>query len=472
MRPTRVRSIPRLARSGSGDNRSGADQPRMKRRKGTSSVKSHNTKDSKSAASDRRTPAYGIVSDDFTGGLLVASYFEEAGIVCPVYFDPLVAKKDRPSDGIVIIVTRSRLEPVPEARRQIAVALDALDAIGCESIGYKVCGTFDSTEQGNIGPAADLIAERYDQTPLFISGGFVEYGITVYNGHMFIRNDLISESLKRLDPVTPMPDPNLVRFLSLQTRTPVGLIAHAELSKSNNAASDAVSRLVKAGYRHIMLDATGEDDLRASIFLAKKAKAIVGSDSFIIYFGMDRAKERRGDPSTPRHADGPAALFVGSVGPVAGEQLAVFRKRYPVLDLNIAEDVSEEAIIERSLQWALPKIGDAPFGVTTWMDDAGVRETQAKLGRLGAARKAERLLSGIAAGVHEMGVRRIMVGGGETSGAIGAALNLSHVRSLPRGWIGGGVCIAEGPDPVSLFLKSGKLGTPDVFMRALEIMRP
>src|ERR1700733_4632717 len=200
MRPTRVRSIPRLARSGSGDNRSGADQPRMKRRKGTSSVKSHNTKDPKSAASDRRTPAYGIVSDDFTGGLLVASYFEEAGIVCPVYFDPLVAKKDRPTDGIVIIVTRSRLEPVPEARRQIAVALDALDAIGCESIGYKVCGTFDSTEQGNIGPAADLIAERYDQTPLFISGGFVEYGITVYNGHMFIRNDLISESLKRLDP--------------------------------------------------------------------------------------------------------------------------------------------------------------------------------------------------------------------------------------------------------------------------------
>jgi uncharacterized protein YgbK (DUF1537 family) len=269
-----------------------------------------------------------------------------------------------------------------------------------------------------------------------------------------------------------MPDPNLVRFLSLQTRTPVGLIAHAELSKSNNAASDAVSRLVKAGYRHIILDTTGEDDLRASIFLAKKAKAIVGSDSFIIYFGMDRAKERRGDPSTPRHADGPAALFVGSVGPVAGEQLAVFRQRYPVLDLNIAEDVSEAAIIERSLQWALPKIGDTPFGVTTWMDDAGVRETQAKLGRLGAARKAERLLSGIAAGVHEMGVRRIMVGGGETSGAIGAALNLSHVRSLPRGWIGGGVCIAEGPDPVSLFLKSGKLGTPDVFMRALEIMKP
>jgi 3-dehydrotetronate 4-kinase len=81
-------------------------------------------------------------------------------------------------------------------------------------------------------------------------------------------------------------------------------------------------------------------------------------------------------------------------------------------------------------------------------------------------------LSGIAAGVHRMGVRRIMVGGGETSGAIGAALDLSRVRSLPRGPIGGGVCIAEGPGPVSLFLKSGKLGTPDVFLRALEIMRP
>ena len=156
-------------------------------------MKSHNTKDQKSAASGRRTPAYGIVSDDFTGGLLVASYFEEAGIECPVYFDPMVAKEDRPKGGIVVIVTRSRLDPVPEARRQIAVALDALDAMGCDSIGYKVCGTFDSTEQGNIGLAADLIAERYDQVPLLISGGFVEYGITVYNWHMFIRNELISE---------------------------------------------------------------------------------------------------------------------------------------------------------------------------------------------------------------------------------------------------------------------------------------
>jgi Sugar-binding N-terminal domain len=129
-------------------------------------VKSHNTKDPKSAASSRRTPAFGIVSDDFTGGLLVASYFEEAGIECPVYFEPMVAKEDRPSGGIVVIVTRSRLDPVSEARRQIAVALDALDAMGCDSIGYKVCGTFDSTEQGNIGLAADLIAERYDQVPL------------------------------------------------------------------------------------------------------------------------------------------------------------------------------------------------------------------------------------------------------------------------------------------------------------------
>jgi uncharacterized protein YgbK (DUF1537 family) len=435
-------------------------------------VKGHNTKDPKSTASGRRSPAYGIVSDDFTGGLLVASYFEEAGIACPVYFDPMVAQNDRPSGGIVVIVTRSRLGPVPEARRQIADALDALDAMGCGSIGYKVCGTFDSTEQGNIGPAADLLAARYNEVPLLISGGFIELGITVYNGHMFIRNDLISESPKRFDPVTPMPDPNLVRFLSLQTRTPVGLIAHSVLSKSGTVASDAVIRLVKAGYNYIMLDATGEDDLRASIFLAKKAKAIVGSDSFIIYFGLDRAKERRGEAVTPRHADGPAALFVGSVGPVAGEQLAAFRERYPVLDLNITEDISEEAIIKRSLKWALPKIGDAPFGVTTWASDARVQEAQAKLGRLGAARKAERLLSGIAAGVHQMGVRRIMVGGGETSGAIGAALKLSHVRSLPRGPIGGGVCIAEGPDPVSLFLKSGKLGTPDVFLRALEIMRP
>jgi uncharacterized protein YgbK (DUF1537 family) len=95
---------------------------------------------------------------------------------------------------------------------------------------------------------------------------------------------------------------------------------------------------------------------------------------------MDRAGERRDEAAAPRRADGPAALFVGSVGPVAGQQLAVFRERYPVLDLNITEEVSEEAIIKRSLEWALPKIGDAPFGVTTWTDDAGVQARKPSLG--------------------------------------------------------------------------------------------
>ena len=118
------------------------------------------------------------------------------------------------------------------------------------------------------------------------------------------------------------------------------------------------------------------------------------------------------------------------------------------------------------------RIGDRAFGVTTWADDPTVRQVQGALGVLGAARKAERLLAGIAAGVHARGVRRILVGGGETSGAIVQALGIPRVRPLPLGPLGGGLCVAEGDDPVSFFLKSGKLGTQDVFLRALTEMQP
>ncbi|RZI56161.1 MAG: four-carbon acid sugar kinase family protein, partial [Zymomonas sp.] len=113
-------------------------------------------------------------------------------------------------------------------------------------------------------------------------------------------------------------------------------------------------------------------------------------------------------------------------------------------------------------------IGERPFAITTCTDASGIRDAQARFGRIEAARKAETLLAGIAARLHAAGIRRFVVSGGETSGSIVGALGIQQVRSMPRGALGGGFCVAEGPDPVSFFLKSGKLGTPDVLVRAVD----
>ena len=66
----------------------------------------------------------------------------------------------------------------------------------------------------------------------------------------------------------------------------------------------------------------------------------------------------------------------------------------------------------------------------------------------------------------------MVVSGGETSGAVVAALGIRRVRALPDGPLGSGFCIAEEPVPMSLFLKSGKLGTPDSLLKSLEALKP
>lgn len=418
-------------------------------------------------------PVYGVVSDDFTGGLLIASYFEEAGLECPVFFSAQAAIQAAPvAAPIVVIATRSRLVPVAEATAQLNAALNALDALRCATICYKACASFDSTEEGNIGLAAEMLSERYNQVPVLLSAGFPEFRCTVSMGHLFYQSVLVNESVKRFDPVTPMPDPNLVRFLSRQTRTPLGHVSHLELVKGEAVARRALASEVAKGHRHILLDCTDDQDVAMSATLARDCRALVASDPLCIAFGLDRGAGHEGAAAAPSYHKGPAAILIGSVGPVAEAQAAAFEARHPVLKLDLTDDSPQAKVITTAVEWSRKHIGVRPFAVTTLADEAGVKAAQAKLGQMGAARRAESLLSGIAAKLHGAGVRRFIVSGGETSGAVVSALGVDKVRPFRRSALGGGFCVTEGADPISFFLKSGKLGAPDVLLLALDEMTP
>ncbi|ANT62201.1 hypothetical protein AYJ57_17390 [Salipiger sp. CCB-MM3] len=417
------------------------------------------------------TLACGIIADDFTGAMLVAAYCETAGVACPVYFTA-EALADAPDSPLAVLAARTRLAPPDQARSDIAVAIAAMRDAGAEALVYKACGTFDSTEEGNIGIAADLLRAEMDQDLILLSAGFPDYGVTVHQGHMFLGARPINESDKRHDPVTPMPDANLVRFLGAQVGREVGLISHLEMIKGKPLAQAALDTRRAEGHAHVLCDLCDDADLAMSLALAESDRAVVASDPLTVAFALDRARHSGATLPPPDHAGGPAALFVGSVGPVAGAQIAAFETRHPVLRLDLTENITEQALIERAAEWAAARVAQGPFGITTWADAAQVARSQAAYGRLGAARRAERILAEIAQRCHEIGIRRFLVGGGETSGAIVTALGLTKVRALPLGALRGGLCVAEGPDPISLYLKSGKLGDSEVFLSALEIMAP
>ena len=106
----------------------------------------------------------GIIADGFTGALMVAGYLEGAGIYCPVVFGR----------------TRTRTIPVTDALFELGRMAEAFVSSGYERLAYKACASFDSTEAGNIGPAADYLADLQALRPVLMSAGFPRYGTTVH----------------------------------------------------------------------------------------------------------------------------------------------------------------------------------------------------------------------------------------------------------------------------------------------------
>lgn len=411
----------------------------------------------------------GIIADDFTGALMVAGYLEAAGIHCPVVFDPLAVTGAAP---VIIAGTRTRTVPVAEALAQVKRMAEAFQAAGFTRLAYKACASFDSTAEGNIGPAADLLADLQGVRPVFMSAGFPRFGATVHQGYLFYRGRLVTESIKRFDPLTPMPDPDLVRFLSLQTPHRIGLVPHATLRRGHDAAGAAVDALTADGAGHVLFDTTDDDDVEiAADLAAARPVTVAASDPLIIAYAGRLARGAAAAPPLPPFSAGPAAVLAGTVGPVILSQLAAFRAVHPVLTVDLLDPRGEVATIAAALDWAAPLIATRPFAISTATDQQGVARAQGTLGPVDAARRAEFLLGSIAVGLRERGVKRLVVAGGETSGAVVSALGIVSVRALPEGPLGTGFCVTDGPDPLSLYLKPGKLGADDILLRVLEVMK-
>lgn len=413
-------------------------------------------------------PLLGIIADDFTGAVMVASLLETAGVHCPVVFDPLAIGAE--TAPILMMAARSRTVAAAEALAELGAACDALARAGCGQLAYKVCASFDSTDEGNIGPAADLLAARAGRRPVLMSAGFPRFGATVHQGYLFYRNRLVSESIKRFDPLTPMSDPDLVRHIGRQTPHPVGLVSHLTLAAGGEATEAAVDQLIAGGLGHILFDTSDEADVARTVRLAiGRGLPVVASDPLIVALAQGLARDCPPPPPLPTAPAGPVVTLAGSTGPVVMRQLAVLAQDQPVMTIDPLADENEAALIAAALDWAAAH-GQGRLAISTACDAEGLARSQAVLGAIPAARRAEAILAGVAAGLRARGYARFSVAGGETSGAVVAALGLGRVRALPEGTLGTGECLAEGEGqaPCWLYLKPGKLGADDILLRAAQ----
>ena len=441
------------------------------------------------ATKDRRTPGdradtrkmtmplLGCIADDFTGATDLASTLVRQGMTVVQVIG--VPDGDVPDADAVVVALKSRTAPVFEAVRDSVAALDIMLAAGCLQFFHKYCSTFDSTDQGNIGPVADALLERLGASFALVCPAFPANGRTVYQGNLFVGPVPLNESGMETHPLTPMRDANLVRVLSRQTDGAVGLVAYATLEAGADAVRTAMLQLAGSGHRYAVVDAVTDRHLLAIGEAASSHRLVTGGSG--VAMGLP-ANFRRAGLMGARHDAAALPLSAGAAAVVAGScsratlaQIARARQDgLDVLELDAFETPDAALLSRQALSWAERRLGDRPVVIAASATPDKVVALQERLGREKAGTLVEHMLSEIAAELVARGVGRLVVAGGETSGAVVSRLAVRTLRIGPE--IDPGVPwtyaadVAGSTGGVHLALKSGNFGGPDFFSRAFTCL--
>lgn len=412
----------------------------------------------------------GCIADDFTGATDLANTLVKGGMtavqVIGVPTGPL------PEADAVIIALKSRTAPVGEAVAQSLAACDALLAAGAKQIFWKYCSTFDSTDQGNIGPVADALLKRLGSGFALACPAFPTNGRTIYLGHLFVGNALLNESGMENHPLTPMTDANLVRVLGRQTDGAVGLVPFNTVEQGAAATRQAMMRLAEQGRRYAIVDAVTDQHLLAIGEAATQHALVTGGSG--VAMGLPENFRRagllpaRGDAASLPPMQGMAAVVAGSCSRATLGQIGLARDHVPVLELDALATPDAAALTAQALDWVSGKLSaDRPVVIAASAPLEKVAAFQAKLGRDAAGALIEAAMAGIAEGLVARGVGRLVVAGGETSGAVVQRLGVTALRIGPEIDPGVPWTFAE-PRGLHLALKSGNFGARDFFLKAFD----
>ena len=412
----------------------------------------------------------GCIADDFTGATDLANTLVKGGMtavqVIGVPTGPL------PEADAVIIALKSRTAPVGEAVAQSLAACDALLAAGAKQIFWKYCSTFDSTDQGNIGPVADALLKRLGSGFALACPAFPTNGRTIYLGHLFVGNALLNESGMENHPLTPMTDANLVRVLGRQTGGAVGLVSFTTVEQGAAATRQAMMQLAEQGRRYAIMDAVTDQHLLAIGEAAAQHALITGGSG--VAMGLPENFRRagllpaRGDAASLPPMQGMAAVVAGSCSRATLGQIGLARDHLPVLELDALATPDAAALTAQALDWVEGKLSaDRPVVIAASAPPEKVAALQSKLGRDAAGALIETAMAAIAEGLVARGVGRLVVAGGETSGAVVQRHGVTALRIGPEIDPGVPWTFAE-PRGLHLALKSGNFGARDFFLKAFD----
>ena len=415
----------------------------------------------------------GVIADDFTGASDIANTLAKgvagsSGMAVTQYFGiPAEPAQAQSEAGVISLKTRSIA--APQAVSLSLAALDWLLKQGCEQIVFKYCSTFDSTPQGNIGPVGEALADALGVRGVVACPAFPATGRTVYQGHLFVNDRPLNESGLEKHPLNPMTDADLRRWLKRQSQGSVGLVPWAMVRQGAATIKTSLAEAAKRGEKLVIVDAISEDDLLAIGKACAGARLITGGSG--IAMGLPQNFAGAGKLTATKRAwrgiGGPEAILAGSCSAATRRQIQRHAAGHPTFaidaDAVIAGSIKPETIVDFMRENA----GQQPLAYSSASPDE-VDLIQARYGREKSAHALEAFFEDAARALVASGVRRLVVAGGETSGAAVNGLALAAVTIGPEIDPGVPALATLGHDRMALALKSGNFGAEDFFEKALN----
>jgi uncharacterized protein YgbK (DUF1537 family) len=411
----------------------------------------------------------GCIADDFTGATDLANNLVRAGMrVVQTINIPHERGVDPDADAVVIAL-KSRTIRAADAVAQSLAALAWLQQAGAEQIYFKYCSTFDSTAEGNIGPVAEALLDALGTDLTVATPAFPDNGRTVFKGHLFVGDELLSDSGMRNHPLTPMRNSNLVQVLQSQSRGKVGLVGHAVVGSGPAAVRDRLAELRAEGVSLAVVDAVSNDDLLRLGPALADMPLVTGGSGVAIGLPANWGIEPSEDAAALPPASGRAAIVSGSVSVATnGQVVDAISAGIPAFAVDPLRIAAGAPVVAEALGFADQHLEDGPVLVYSTASPQTVRSVQGRLGAAEAGDLVERTLAELARGLVSRGVRRLVVAGGETSGAVVQALGLDRLRIGAQ--IDPGVPWCAAPfgedETLHVTLKSGNFGSRDFFTKA------
>ncbi len=421
----------------------------------------------------------GCIADDFTGATDLANNLVRSGLRT-VQINGVPQDNSKVDADALVIALKSRTIAPADAVAQSLQAYQWLKAQGVQQIYFKYCSTFDSTPQGNIGPVTDALLDAIHgpgQGFTIVCPAFPENHRTVFKGHLFVGDVLLSDSGMRHHPLTPMTDANLVRFMQAQTKRQIGLVQHSTVAQGPQAMRAAFAQLQAQGVGVAVVDAISNQDLMLMGQALQDMPLVTAGSGVAIGLPQnwpDRLQKGSSASQLPA-ASGHGAVISGSCSLATNAQVQHWvQSGRPALAIDPLALAAGQDLVAQALAWAKPLLAAGPVLVYATANAESVKAIQNTLGAQHAGELVERALSAVAQGLVQMGVGQLVVAGGETSGAVVQALGVERMVIGPQidpgvPWTSVRTPAAPGRD-VHVALKSGNFGGEDFFVKAFAML--